>query len=264
MSHFADETTVEARRTSFGATAATYDAVRPPWPEDTVDWMLGRPRGRLRVLDLGAGTGLGTRTIAALGHRVVAVDPSAEMLAALDASRTRLGDEVAGRIETRVGTAEQLPDADASHDALTCFQAWHWVDVDRAWPECARVLVPGGTLSLAWHSWADGVAWLHELGDLVGTPEMIYDPVARGASSPSSDVGGFDAPENQQFALEQRMTPSDLARLASTWSPVAVRDDREQVLADVEALGARVAGADGTLVFPSVTDCYRYRRSVTA
>ena len=66
--HFSDPGTVEARRTSFGALATTYDAVRPPWPESTVAWLLGNPDGPRRVLDLGAGTGLGTRTIAALGH----------------------------------------------------------------------------------------------------------------------------------------------------------------------------------------------------
>ena len=257
--HFSDPTTVEARRTSFGAGASTYDAVRPSWPGVTVDWMLGHPGEPIRVLDLGAGTGLGTRTIASLGHAVVAVDPSAEMLAALSVASERLDPRVAERIETRVGSAESLTDADATYDAATAFQSWHWFDSERTVPECARVLRSGGLLSMAWHGWSDQVAWLRELGDVVGTPEMVWDADAHAAAEPAR-LDGFDPAENAQFSVEQRLTPDDLARLASSWSPVAVRDDRDQVLSAVHELGTRAAGPDGTAIFPYVTDCYRYRR----
>ena len=68
----------QQRRTSFGSVAADYAALRPGYPADTVAFLLGdRP---LRVLDLGAGTGPLTDVLVAAGHRVVAVDPSAEVL----------------------------------------------------------------------------------------------------------------------------------------------------------------------------------------
>lgn len=266
LTAFSDPSTVESRRTSFSAVAATYDAVRPSWPADTVQWMLGRPERPLSVLDVGAGTGLGTRTIAGLGHRVLALDPSAQMLAALDAavgrlSRAGVGSEeraVADRISARVGVAESLQDDDRSYDVVTAFQAWHWVDPARAVPECARVLRPGGCLSLAWHSWADGVGWLRDLGDVVDTPEMIWRP---GSRHQSPEYDGFAPPENARFGLAQRLTVADLVRLASSWSPVAVRDDRDDVLAAVRELGTRAADADGTLLFRYVTDCFRYRRT---
>jgi SAM-dependent methyltransferase len=253
--HFSDPATVEARRTSFGALAQTYDAVRPPWPEDTVDWLLGSPAGPRRVLDLGAGTGLGSRTVAALGHDVVALDPSAGMLAALDAAT--LTPAVRARIETRVGPAEALDDPDASFDAATAFQAWHWFDADQAARECARVLRPGGWLGLAWHCWSDAVPWLRELGVLVGTPEMVWDP-----ERPrwAAELDGFAPAENTQLPVEQVLTVEETVRLASSWSPVAVRADREAVLDDVRDLAARSADAEGRVVFPYVTDCYRYRR----
>jgi SAM-dependent methyltransferase len=259
---FSDPSTVEARRTSFGGVASTYDAVRPPWPEATVDWMLGSPGRALRVLDVGAGTGLGTRTIAGLGHQVVALDPSAEMLQALEAASTRLDRAVAARITSRVGVAEELDLPDGSVDAVTAFQAWHWVDPERAGPECARVLVSEGTLSMAWHSWAD-LPWLRELGDLVGTPEMVWSPETHGAAVQARRVDGFGPAEYARLGVEQRLTVEDAVRLASSWSPVAIREDRDEVLSAVRTLATRVAGGEGTLVFPYVTDCYRYRRQAS-
>ena len=258
--HFSDPSTVEARRTSFGPLAATYDAVRPAWPADTVEWMLGSPAEPLRVLDLGAGTGLGTRTIASLGHAVVALDPSAEMLAVLSTASERLPAEVAERIETRVGTAEPLADADGTFDAITCFQAWHWVDREKAEPECARVLRPGGMLSMGWNSWSNEVPWLRELADVVGTPEMVWNPDDPDLDAETAPIGGFEPAEVALFELEQDLTVDDLVRLASSWSPVAVREDRDDVLAAVRDLGERVADDGPTVRFRYVTACCRYRR----
>lgn len=251
----------EARRTSFGAGASAYDAVRPRWPDETAHWLLGSPDLPLRVLDVGAGTGLGTRAIAALGHDVVAVEPSAQMLEALAEAAMRLPSEVAGRIALHEGPAEALAAADGSVDAVTCFQAWHWFDPARAAAECARVLRPGGVLGLAWNAWSSEVDWLRELADVVGTPEMLWDPERDESGLGAPVVAGFESPENARFALEQPLTVDDLVLLASSWSPVAVREDRDEVLARVRELGIRTAGGPGRLVFPYVSDCYRFRRA---
>src|SRR3954447_8585048 len=55
------------------------------------------------------------------------------------------------------GTAEAIPLADASVDAATIADAWHWFDWARAGDELARVIRPGGVAAILWQSlWEDG------------------------------------------------------------------------------------------------------------
>ncbi|WP_411802410.1 class I SAM-dependent methyltransferase, partial [Arthrobacter sp. LAPM80] len=91
--------------------AVVHDEVRPAWSAEVVSWLSGSPLSghRLEVLELGAGTGLGTRTIATLGHAVSAVDTSANMLSVLRTSCQELHSEIANRITATRGSAERFP-----------------------------------------------------------------------------------------------------------------------------------------------------------
>jgi SAM-dependent methyltransferase len=146
------------RARSFGAAADVYERARPSYPEAAIDWLL--PEGARTVLDLGAGTGKLTRGLAARGLDVVAVEPLAEMRASLAWA--------APEARALEGTAEAIPLADDSVDALTVAQAWHWVDPERATAEAARVLRPGGTLGLIWNRRDERVDWVARLGEVMG------------------------------------------------------------------------------------------------
>lgn len=139
--------------TSFGAAAGDYDAGRPGYPPDAVAWAV--QGDALDVVDVGAGTGKLTAELVRQGHRVTAVDPDQEMLAAL--GRTLPG------VPRRTGSAESLPLPDASADALVFGQSWHWVDPDAASAEAARVLRPGGSLGLLWNIRDERVDWVARL-----------------------------------------------------------------------------------------------------
>src|SRR5437763_840626 len=68
----------------FTETAALYKLHRPGYPDALwpfVERTTGVRPGA-RVLDLGCGTGISTRFVAARGHRVLGIDPNEEMLAA--------------------------------------------------------------------------------------------------------------------------------------------------------------------------------------
>jgi SAM-dependent methyltransferase len=97
-----------------------------------------------RLLDLGCGTGqLADRLQGDLrGARVVGCDFSAGMLAQA-ARRNR-------RVRWVRGDAQRLPFANASFDAVTTTEAFHWFpDQRRALAECRRVLAPNGRLLVA-------------------------------------------------------------------------------------------------------------------
>jgi len=245
------------RRTSFGPDAATYDLVRPEWPAATVAWMLGSPAATTvcRVVDLGAGTGKGTRTIAALGHEVVAVEPSEGMREALVASLNSLPEEVARRVSVMAGGAEAFPVEAGSADAVAAFQAWHWFDSGVAAAECARVLRSGGLLSMGWHFRSEDVEWSRELSDIVEHHAHVPDDQEAPSVGPE-----YERSETELFAYRMRQSVQDLVRHASTWSYVATHPDRDRMLDEVLALGRTVADGEGMLEIPMQTRCYRFRR----
>ena len=79
----------EAAATGFARAAAEYERGRPGYPPDAIVPLALSPE--LTVLDLAAGTGKLTRPLVASGATVIAVEPVAEMRAALPASVRALG-----------------------------------------------------------------------------------------------------------------------------------------------------------------------------
>jgi SAM-dependent methyltransferase len=99
------------------------------------------PPGRL-TLDIGCGEGRLTRDLAARGHRVVAVDSSATMLAA-----AREMDPEGEYVEADFA---KLPFEDGAADLAVAFMSLMEVeDIGGPAKEIARVLEPGGALAVA-------------------------------------------------------------------------------------------------------------------
>jgi SAM-dependent methyltransferase len=160
------------RGSSFGAVASAYADLRPGYPAEAVRWALAPVAADvagLRVVDLGAGTGILTELLIRLGTDVTAVEPDAEMRA-----------EFARRLPSvrlLTGSAEDIPLPDGSADAVLCGQAMHWFTMDRALPEIARVLRPGGVLAGLWNNDDDRVDWVAGL-----------QTAAEGATSPALSI----------------------------------------------------------------------------
>lgn len=197
--------TFGARSRSFGAAADLYDRIRPSYAGDALRWALAPLGDRpLRVLDLGAGTGILTRQLIGLGHEVLAVEPDDGMRAKL----TRTTPEAAAV----GGSAEAMPVPDASVDAVLAGQAYHWFDRERAHAEIARVVRPGGVFSPVWNIRDQSVPWAVEYTRIiVGTEDT---PGLHGGRLPDPDFGEwFDTLETAEFAHERIQTPAGLSEL---------------------------------------------------
>ena len=241
---------MQARGRSFGSVAAGYAAHRPTYPADAVAFLVGR-EPRLRVLDLGAGTGLLTEVVRELGHHVLAVDPSAEMLAELTA---RLPD-----VDTVVGSAESIPADDATMDAVVAGQAAHWFDAEPAAEEIRRVLRPGGVLGLIWNTRDERMPWVAALGAALAAE-------ARGHEADQGVVDDFVGALSADLSVTestvvQRVTPEQVVDGIATRSYVAVMDDarRADFLGRIRRLLAEHPDTRDRreLELPYVTRAYR-------
>ncbi len=240
---------------SFGQAASAYESGRPGYPAEAVAWMLEyvREPGRaLRVADVGAGTGKLTRTVVELGADVVAIDPDADMLAALRA-------HVHG-VPTFVGTAEQLPLPDAALDAVVMGQAWHWVDPEGGSREIGRVLRSGGALGLVWNIRDESVEWVRRLSDAMGgsNAENLLAGDGPRVAPP------FDGLEHRAWRWERRIDLHQLRDLVFSRSDIITADAEERARIDAEVDGVVASLPDladgGAVALPYVTHAFRSRR----
>jgi ubiquinone/menaquinone biosynthesis C-methylase UbiE len=129
----------------FDEVAAEYDRNRPMYPDELVDQacqVAGIGDGD-QVLEIGCGSGQLTRSLAARGLHVTALEPGKNLIAL---ARKNL--EGAGAVEFMNARFE---DASFPHEhfrAVFSASALHWVDPKVSWLKIADVLVPGGTLAL--------------------------------------------------------------------------------------------------------------------
>ena len=218
------------RARSFETVAAEYERHRPGYPEEALRWaaeQLGLDTGA-RVLDVGAGTGKLTRGLAALGFRVVAVEPGAPMLEQLRAA--------VPEAEALDGAAESLTLPDASIAAAFAGQAYHWFDRDRAVPELHRVIRAGGGLTLLWNWWDERDPLQRELGAIVGYAghRPYADEALPGA--PWFREVGRTVVESAQESSPDGVT----SHLATTSMFLTMdADERERRLAEVRGVASR-------------------------
>lgn len=207
---------------AFERGADVYARARPSYPRQAVEWLI--PRTIARVVDLGAGTGKFSALVAALGHDLVSIEPSANMR--LEHRRAIPDGDV------REGTFENIPLDDDSTDVVVAAQAWHWADPVPASLEVARILRPAGWLSLVWNVRDERTSWVHELNKLLGPSDTIEPGSSPRLGRP------FDAIEYAEYSWVHRLSPSDLLQLVASRSQVIDLDpsSRRQLLAAVQRL----------------------------
>jgi ubiquinone/menaquinone biosynthesis C-methylase UbiE len=219
-----DHPLIDPAAATFERVAAEYDYGRPSWPPEAVA-SVGLPRDA-DVADLGAGTGKLTWVLLDQFDRVIAIEP-------LDGMRALIPAEA----QVIAGTAEAIPLADGSMDAVFCGESFHWFDWPRALPEIARVLRPGGALAMFWNrgetSWSPAVqAILDRVSHSPG--EKRYQAYAwRDAFEGSS----FEPLRHEVFPHEADVATDVLIARIGSWSNFTIRspDERQALLAEIRS-----------------------------
>lgn len=242
----------------FEAGAEAYERGRPGYAADLVAWLVDRLgiEPGARVVDLAAGTGKLTRLLIPAGAAITAVEPVAAMRAQLE--------RACPEVTVLDGTAEGIPLPDASVDAVTVAQAFHWFDRRAALAEISRVLRPGGVLGIAFNERDARVPWVAELSKLIRWDERerwrvpytveVDWAAALAEAGPQFEPAErydttFDQPMDADRLVDRVLSTSFIARL-----PVA---EQEALAGRVRELAARQGEA---FALPYVSVAYAARR----
>jgi SAM-dependent methyltransferase len=182
----------------FNEVPELYDRVRPRYPDELFADLVTITRidERSSVLEVGCGTGQATRSLAALGCSVTAIEPGADMAAL---ARQRIANFCNVKVEA--STFEEWDDRGRRFDVLVAASAWHWVDPSIGWQRAHDVLCPGG--------------WMALLGNVVvrraGEPEVYAE---------TADLHERFSPGNPDWVILHSRTTCAPPTRAGDWSTI--------------------------------------------
>ncbi|NIH94010.1 SAM-dependent methyltransferase [Mycolicibacterium fluoranthenivorans] len=159
------------RANSFGSAAARYDRHRPRYPAALIADLVERQG--IRVLDVGAGTGIATAQLRDAGADVLAVEPDPQMA------------EIAAQkgLAVEVSSFEDWDARGRTFDLVVFAQSFHWVDPEAGLRKVRTLLAPGGRLALLWNRIVPVTPSPAELG-------RAYEGILEEWQRPSTDVEG--------------------------------------------------------------------------
>jgi SAM-dependent methyltransferase len=219
-----------------------YDELRPSYAPEGVAWVAKRAslRGGSVVVDLAAGTGQLSRRFAPLDVDLIAVEPAANM-------RAVLADRVP-TVRIEEGTAEAIPCADRSVDAVVVGNAFHHFERRAAFAEIRRVLRPGGILALFW-AWPLeeeqlSIPGMREIDEVVEAARASRESATayRSWKAPPARESGFGPFERREFPVTHVIPSARLADLYATSSDVASLPDpvRRELLDRIRRLSSEL------------------------
>ncbi len=249
------------QRLAFGRVAELYHRARPSYPRGAVDDVIefGSLAPGSTVLEVGAGTGKATLQFADRGLRVLALEPSRDMVrVARAACAAHPGVEIVEVEFERWRPTEPVA-------AVLSAQAWHWIDPDDRYEKAHEALVPGGTLAAIWTfpEW-QRCSLRGALSDAYGAtvPELAaafpMHPDSRAdrlAGNWHCEIDGgswFTKPTVRRHRWRQSYTSTEYVQLIQTHQDHILLDAgrRERLLA---AIRDAIDAAGATLTMPFVT-----------
>jgi SAM-dependent methyltransferase len=165
-------------------------------------------------------------------------------------------EEVVPQARSVAGSAEAIPLADASADAVFAAQAFHWFANDTAVAEIGRVLRPGGVLCLVWNENVEPSPLpdaFRAYFDALHAPSLDAVQSAQPLAEVLGD-GTFGKLQSTSVAHEQVQTRAGVLAFAQSVSWVAHRSDDER---------ASIGRELDALLPPEATFAFPMRAEVT-
>ena len=243
---------------AFGLAADQYDLIRPGYPDDLVTDVLAHCGGAgVTAVEAGAGTGKATRSFAAQGLRIAAVEPDPAMAGILAAS-------CAGYPGVSVvvnGFESYVPAAPCG--LLFSAQAWHWMDPEVRWQHAAATLAPGGSPALFWNF--DRISDQRVQAEVIAAHQALAvdiewdtDPISDDGLLdrwPATDVAGlatFTGLQARVYRWDRPLTRQQYLDYLATHSAYLLLDAavRTELFARVgQALPGQVLLAEDTILY---------------
>jgi SAM-dependent methyltransferase len=254
-------------RQLFGLDPAAYHRSRPDYPE----WVYQTLRARCGLgpgsatFEIGAGTGIVTRRLRALGAKpLIAVEPDPRLAEFLQSNNPDPA------LNVIVSAFEDAVLKHSAFDLGVSGTAFHWLEEDAALAKIALLLRPGGWWAAFWNVFGDDSRPdpFHE-----ATKDMLDGPCSPSAGERDIPFGldletrlaalrrsgTFDIIDSRTSTWTLVLDPDQTVALYATYSNINVRSDRDAVLVEL----GRVARDkfDGRVVRNMTTSLYIARRS---
>ena len=237
----------------FSGVAENYAKYRPSYPTKAISVILeglANPSQAIAA-DIGAGTGISSRLLAARGVRVLAIEPNPEMRKVADLHPS---------VEWREGTAEKTNLPDASVDLVTCFQAFHWFAPEPSLLEFRRILKPGGKLAIVWNQRNLNDKFTKEYSQLLKVASSNHPAEQRNVSrmvTPLQNNLYFTNVLHQVFPYRQELDLPGLIGRTQSASYIPNRQSiREQLVAELHHLHRQWADNQGQIYLVYRTEVY--------
>jgi SAM-dependent methyltransferase len=139
---------LEQRKHWYSPAAAAYQQVRPRYPQELIDRVIdiAQLSADSVLLEIGCGPAIATPAFAALGCRMVCVEPNPDFY--------RLAGQTCAsypHVELQNCSFEEWELAPQRFDAVLAASSFHWVSPEIGYPKAAAALRPAGHLILLWN-----------------------------------------------------------------------------------------------------------------
>lgn len=179
---------------TFTGTAKYYAKYRPGIPTKVVDYLRDKYHldGRGLLLDIGCGTGISTTAFAPLFSKVIAFDPSQEMLDEAVASSDSTN------IEWRLCSAEDLDLRDERVRLAIAVRSFHWIDQDSFLRRLCGNMENDGAIAII----SDGSFWTGKEPWQIKIKEVIQEYL--GSARKAGKKNNYAAPQEPFATILKR------------------------------------------------------------